>query len=125
MARRARPAAGAQRHRVAVDPLRRESIASIEEVRALASRAPSGWNMAITRQALLDYLKTELRVDVGKIDDHTLLFSSSLIDSFSMIELIGFIEKTCHRKVEAMDVNLDNFDSVNRILAYTSRIEGG
>ena len=73
------------------------------------------------QQALLDFLEHKLFVR-EKIDGDTPLFSSGLIDSFSMVQLIAFLEKTGDTKVPAMDVNLDNLDTVSRILAMMERL---
>ena len=74
--------------------------------------------MTLTREMLLDYLSTNMGVDTGEIDDDTLLFSSMLLDSFSMIDLIMFIEKEANIKVKPTEVNLDNIDSIGRILRF-------
>lgn len=74
--------------------------------------------MTLTREMLLDYLSTNMGVDTNEIDDDTLLFSSMLLDSFSMIDLIMFIEKEANIKVKPTEVNLDNLDSIGRIFRF-------
>ncbi|MHC4470134.1 MAG: acyl carrier protein [Planctomycetota bacterium] len=77
--------------------------------------------MELTADALLTYFRDKLRVDTSKIEPETILFSSGLVDSFSMVELIVFIEKSCQIKVKPAEVNLDNLDSIERILAFVAR----
>jgi acyl carrier protein len=49
------------------------------------------------------------------IDDETPLFSSGLLDSFNMIELVGLVEEQMGKKLRVADINLENLDSVRRI----------
>ena len=77
--------------------------------------------MILTREALLQALNEQLGVDTNGIDDDTPLFSTGLIDSFSLVSLIMFVENTTGTRVEALDVNLDNLDTVGRILKYANR----
>jgi acyl carrier protein len=70
----------------------------------------------LTCQSLLDYFSGRLGVDVSGVDESTPLFSGSLLDSFSMVDLIMFIEKEGEIKMDVWDVTLDNLDSIARIL---------
>ncbi|MGE5611057.1 MAG: acyl carrier protein [Bacillota bacterium] len=74
--------------------------------------------MALTRETLLDYLATRMGVDVAAVDDTTTLFSSNILDSFSMVDLIMFIESEAGVKMDVWDVTLDNLDSIGRILQF-------
>jgi acyl carrier protein len=74
--------------------------------------------MTLTHENLRRYLYEKQGLEPEDFDDDTLLFSSGLIDSFSMVGLIMFIEDTAGLRVHPVDVTLDNFDSINRILAF-------
>jgi acyl carrier protein len=76
--------------------------------------------MGLDRQALLAYLSDHLRLDTSKVEDDSPLFSSSLLDSFHMVDLIVFMETQGGFKMKARDVSLDNLDTIASILAYTS-----
>ena len=75
----------------------------------------------MTREALMTYLNDKMGVDTSSIADDTPLFSSNLLDSFSMVDLIMFVEKEGGVKLNPTDVNLDNLDSVGRILAFVGK----
>ena len=64
---------------------------------------------------ILDYLETSLNLSRDTIDENTLLFTDSYLDSFNMIELVEWIESTFGKKFGVMDVNLTNLDSVKAI----------
>ena len=74
--------------------------------------------MALTRETLLQFLRDSLQLDISAIDAESPLFSSSLIDSFSLVDLILFIEAEAGIAIDPMDVSLDNLDTVQRILDY-------
>lgn len=75
-----------------------------------------GKSMALTREALLSYLEEKMGLDTAGVDDATPLFSSSLLDSFSMVDLIMFIEQQGGTRLDAWDITLDNLDSIGNIL---------
>ncbi len=74
--------------------------------------------MILDRGNLRRYLHEQQGLEPEDFEDDTLLFSSGLIDSFSMVDLIIFIEDTEGVRVHPADVTLDNFDSIERILAF-------
>jgi acyl carrier protein len=74
--------------------------------------------MALDRENLRRYFHEKQGLEPEDFEDDTLLFSSGLLDSFSMVDLIMFIEDTAGVRVHPVDVTLDNFDSIDRILAF-------
>jgi D-alanine--poly(phosphoribitol) ligase subunit 2 len=81
--------------------------------------------MELTLDALSDHLRDKAGVDMSKVKPDTPLFTSGLVDSFSMVELVLLIESKCGIKMKATDVNLDNLDSIERILAFVEMRCGG
>lgn len=77
--------------------------------------------MTINQDQLLGYFEGHFNVSSDEIEADTLLFSSGLIDSFNMIELIMFIEETCETAIKPSEINLDNLDSVGRIMAFLEK----
>ena len=77
--------------------------------------------MALTSQTLMTHLESDLGVDTSDMDDSTALFSSGLIDSFALVSLITFLEQHCSFRMNPLDVNLDNLDSIERILDFVDR----
>jgi acyl carrier protein len=74
--------------------------------------------MPLTRDALIKYFQDELDLDTTSIDDETPLFSSNLLDSFTMVDVINYVETECGIKINAAEVTMDNLDSVQRILVF-------
>ena len=72
--------------------------------------------MNLNAQQLVDFLSESRKLTT--VSETTALFSDGTIDSVGMIDLIAFIEEQAGIEVGQADVTLDNFDSIERILAY-------
>jgi acyl carrier protein len=53
------------------------------------------------------------------VDDIS-LFDAGIIDSVGLLELIAFLEEKFDFKVEDEEIVPENFDSVNKLVAYVS-----
>ena len=78
--------------------------------------------MEIATAALLKYLNDELAVDTSSLDEDSPLFSSGVIDSFSLVSLLTSIESQWGFRIPSTDVTLENFDTISRITRYVSRM---
>lgn len=75
--------------------------------------------MSVTQDELLQFLREDLNIDED-IDAQTELFSSGILDSVSMVSMITFLEEKTGAVVQPGDVTLENFDSVERIMAHVA-----
>ena len=74
-----------------------------------------------TARDLLGYLTSSL---VGKgvdLNGATSLFEARLLDSVRLMELIDHVEKRYGVRVSPMDIVLENFDTVDRMIGYLER----
>jgi acyl carrier protein len=78
----------------------------------------------ITKDHLLAVMRDELFLDVNGIDSDTPLFSSGLIDSFSLATLVLAIEEKARVKLDPLEITLENLDSIARILRFVSTKTG-
>jgi len=67
-------------------------------------------------------MKSDLGVGTDSLTDDTPLFSSGLIDSFSLVMLMSFLESEGKFRINPVDVSLENMDSVERILNFSKRM---
>jgi acyl carrier protein len=81
--------------------------------------------MPINENEVMEFLNVELGVDTADIASDTPLFSSGVVDSFSMVSLITFIEERCQTRLNPMDISLNNMDTINGIVRFAARVEGG
>ncbi|MCC2633690.1 MAG: phosphopantetheine-containing protein [Ramlibacter sp.] len=73
--------------------------------------------MTMNSQDLIDFLRNELHVE-EPLDPGTPLFSTGLLDSVAMLNVIAFVEERAKITVSAGDVTLENFDTPERIATY-------
>lgn len=81
--------------------------------------------MSLTREKLVTRLVEEFDVSPDDLDEETPLFSTGLLDSFSMVSLVTYIEQEEGFKLSVGEFALDNLDSVSRILRFVGRRRGG
>ncbi len=77
--------------------------------------------MTVTSTDLRSYLTGTLNFDLPGVSDSDPLFSSGLVDSFAMIDLIMFLETRGGIRIPPADITLDNFDTLERIVAFMAR----
>jgi acyl carrier protein len=80
--------------------------------------------MALTRDELTRFFAKDLAIETDDLSDETPLYSAGIIDSFMLLSLIAFLEKRGGGKVDTADITLDNFDTIERILAYANGMQG-
>jgi acyl carrier protein len=74
--------------------------------------------MSLTPEAVLSYLKDQVGLDTSAVTPDTALFTSNLLDSFSLVDLILFVESGMGAKIDPDDVRIENFDSISRIVHF-------
>ena len=77
--------------------------------------------MALSFDDFSQFLVEELGVEGDNLQPETPLFSSGLIDSFSLVTLMSFIENAGEVSIDPADVTLDNFDNIERMLQFIGR----
>jgi len=80
--------------------------------------------MTLTKKKLVDFIKNGAE-PMTKIKHNTPLFSNSLLDSIFLLDIVMFIEVQESIKVENTHINLKNFDTIDRILAYIKSVKLG
>ena len=70
------------------------------------------------KNTLLAGLPVRYKVDPSSFTEHTPLFSSGLIDSLNVMELVTFVEQVSGEQIPPSDILLENFDSIEKIVKY-------
>ncbi|HRM74635.1 MAG TPA: phosphopantetheine-binding protein [Paracoccus sp. (in: a-proteobacteria)] len=78
--------------------------------------------MSLIKDDLINYVQTELNAGEDIAGD-TELFSSGMLDSVSMVGLISYVEDKGGVHIQPGDVTLDNFDTIDAILEYVTRLD--
>jgi acyl carrier protein len=76
----------------------------------------------ITSETLVEFLETELGVDMEGVGGDDPLFSSGLVDSFALVTLMMHLEREGGFRINPADVTLDNLDTIDRILGFCNRV---
>jgi len=63
--------------------------------------------------------------DLNKIYYDTSLISGGYVDSFSMVIVLMFLEKTFNIKIPDKDASPNNFDTVNNMVNLINKIKNG
>ncbi|MBC8769909.1 acyl carrier protein [Arenibacter sp. BSSL-BM3] len=74
------------------------------------------------KESIIEFIKNEIsnkRLETINGDD--MLFDLGILDSLGIMRLIGFIEDRSQIKVPFQDLTIENFSTVDRIVAYMSR----
>ena len=74
----------------------------------------------INSDSIKTFLKDDLDVDTTTLSDKCALFSSGVIDSFSLVSLMAFIEDTGNIRISPSEVTTDNLDSIDRIINFVA-----
>lgn len=78
------------------------------------------------RQTVAQFISTRFRAALGSrgLDDDTPLFSSGIVDSFGVLELMAFLEETFGVDIDPGRHELAEFDTVGKIAALVARLQG-
>ena len=73
---------------------------------------------------ILTFVRTNFKASVGRreIDLHTPLFSSGLVDSFGVLEVIAFLEDRFGIEIDPARHNLLEFDTATSIVGVVDRL---
>ncbi len=70
---------------------------------------------------IAEFLADDLGIDMSDVEHDTPLFSSSIVDSFALVTLMMFLENEAGMRINPVDVTLDNFDTINLMVAFIER----
>ena len=70
------------------------------------------------QKKILDFLRNDMGVDTDNISCDQGIFTSNLLNSIEVIEMIVFLEKEFSIKIPSFDVSLEMLDTVNLITKY-------
>ena len=76
-------------------------------------------------ETIASFLRTRFRSAIrGELGPDDSLFSSGIVDSFGVLELIAFLEDTFHIVIDPSRHELTEFDTINKIAALVERSGG-
>lgn len=76
--------------------------------------------MPVTRTSLVTFFSDTFGLEPDELSDDAPIFSQGRLDSFNLVELVAFLERELGKRIGAMEVNLNNLDTLSRILAFAA-----
>ena len=64
------------------------------------------------------FISRRFSLDLAELTASTPLFSSGLLDSFHLLELISQVEEQAGIRILPGEISLDNLDTIDRILRF-------
>lgn len=78
--------------------------------------------MSISYASLKDFIIQKFFLeDQSDFSYSTALFSSGLLDSFDLIDLVSFIETNDDIRIGPMEISLENLDSIDKIIEFVNK----
>ena len=74
--------------------------------------------MNLDSTTLTGFIVQRFSLDPAELTASTPLFSSGLLDSFHLLELISHVEEDAGIRILPGEISLDNLDSLERILRF-------
>ena len=80
--------------------------------------------MSEVEEEVRQFIQNTFRAQVAltPVEDDTPLFSSGIIDSFGVLELISFLEDTFKIDIDTTQYDLRSFDTVRKIAALVAKL---
>jgi acyl carrier protein len=82
-------------------------------------------NLDEFKRVLRHHVSRESGIDPSSLSDELALFSTGLLDSLSVMDLVGLIEGFTGRMIPPKAVLLENFDSIGRIAGFVEQLTMG
>ncbi len=76
--------------------------------------------MELTSQ-LEEYVCCQLLDEKAVISPGTSLFEGKILDSMKLVELIGFLETQYAIRVKALDITVENLDTIEKMAEFVRR----
>ena len=70
------------------------------------------------RDAVVAYVRDEFRIDECELSWDAPLVRTGLLDSVSLVQLAGYLERTFGIEIPDQEVDADHFDSIGMIVEY-------
>lgn len=78
--------------------------------------------MSDFRDKLRNFICEKTWVEQDELEDDAPLFSSGIIDSLDLLDLVVLVESELNTKVTPGQLSLANFDSINKIISFSESL---
>lgn len=78
--------------------------------------------MSDFRDKLRNFICEKTWVEQDELEDDAPLFSSGIIDSLDLLDLVVLVESEIKTKVTPSQLSLENFDSIDKIIRFSESL---
>jgi len=71
--------------------------------------------MSAAQEKIRSFLTRNLGLNLAGINDDSPLFTSGIVDSFALFELLSFLESEFNCKIDIADLNINDLDTISGI----------
>ena len=71
--------------------------------------------MSTSHEKIRFFLTQNLGLNLADINDDSPLFTSGIVDSFALFELLSYLESEFKCKIDIADLNIDDVDTISGI----------
>lgn len=71
--------------------------------------------MSKAQEKIRHFLTQNLGLDLAGIKDDSPLFTSGVVDSFALFELLSYLETEFNCKIDIADLNINDLDTISGI----------
>lgn len=71
--------------------------------------------MSVAQEKIRHFLGQNLGLDLAGIKNDSPLFTSGVVDSFALFELLSFLESEFNCKIDIADLNINDLDTIDGI----------
>lgn len=61
------------------------------------------------------FLESDMGLSLADVENESALFTSGLIDSFALLELLSFLESDLGVKIDIAELGIDDLDTINAL----------
>lgn len=79
---------------------------------------------SLNRESLRDFLRDTFGIDISALNDDTSLFTTGILDSLSVADLLLYLESAGGFVIDAEEVVPENLDSVEKIIRFAEQKTG-
>ena len=75
-------------------------------------------NQMNIKTGLINFINHEILNSLQTVDENQELLVSGILDSLSVMRVVGFLEREAGIAIPPLDITLDNFNSVDAMCLY-------
>lgn len=77
------------------------------------------------KEKIRNYIRNEICTEKTEFTDNESLYDNGVLDSLKIVQLAVFLQDEFHIVLSPADMRIEDFETVDNIIAYVKRLQGG